>query len=214
MPKYKQLSIDGVIGDIWDDAAVHNDDVIDVVLEVINAPAVRTALLNIYHPIGSFYFTKHDTNPSTFIGGEWDRVEGRFLIGACEAYPGESEGGSANAVAVAHTHSAFASVSNGGEHAHSVTGSTNVAGNHSHGMGNRWSDGSGSETAYRRDSSRKRTTIYNDANGNHSHTVTGSTSTSSAHSHPVIVAIDPAGEDGTGKNLPPYKAVYMWVRTA
>ena len=96
MPKYKQLSIDGVIGDIWDDAAVHQEDLVETVLDVLDSPIIRTALLNIYHPIGSYYFTDRNTNPGTFLGGQWDAVEGRFLIGASAQYPVSSVGGFAN----------------------------------------------------------------------------------------------------------------------
>ncbi len=36
MPKYKQLSIDGVIGDVWDNAAVHEEDLVETVLNVLD----------------------------------------------------------------------------------------------------------------------------------------------------------------------------------
>ena len=36
---------------------------------------------NIY-PIGSVFITTNTTNPSTYFGGTWERIRGRFLLGA------------------------------------------------------------------------------------------------------------------------------------
>lgn len=36
---------------------------------------------NIY-PIGSVFITTNTTNPSTYFGGTWERIKGRFLLGA------------------------------------------------------------------------------------------------------------------------------------
>ena len=48
------------------------------------------------HPVGSIYQTISSENPSvTFGGGTWERIEGRFIMGASDAYPAESTGGSA-----------------------------------------------------------------------------------------------------------------------
>ncbi len=48
------------------------------------------------HPVGSIYQTISPENPSvTFGGGTWERIEGRFIMGASDAYPAGSTGGSA-----------------------------------------------------------------------------------------------------------------------
>ena len=36
---------------------------------------------NIY-PIGSIFISTNTTNPSTYFGGNWERIKGRFLLGA------------------------------------------------------------------------------------------------------------------------------------
>lgn len=36
---------------------------------------------NIY-PIGSVFITTNTTNPSTYFGGKWERIKGRFLLAA------------------------------------------------------------------------------------------------------------------------------------
>lgn len=48
------------------------------------------------HPVGSIYQTTSPENPSvTFGGGTWERIEGRFIMGANDTYPAGSTGGSA-----------------------------------------------------------------------------------------------------------------------
>ena len=48
------------------------------------------------HPVGSIYQTISPENPSvTFGGGTWERIEGRFIMGASDTYPAGSMGGEA-----------------------------------------------------------------------------------------------------------------------
>lgn len=47
------------------------------------------------HPVGSIYQTIIPENPAvTFGGGTWERIEGRFIMGASDTYPAGSTGGS------------------------------------------------------------------------------------------------------------------------
>lgn len=39
-------------------------------------------LLLAAHPIGSYYWSASDTDPSELFGGTWEKVEGRFIIGS------------------------------------------------------------------------------------------------------------------------------------
>lgn len=56
-----------------------------------------------------FWASDDPTSPASFIGGTWERIEGRFIMGASDTYPAGSTGGSAthtqaqNEVA-GHTH--------------------------------------------------------------------------------------------------------------
>lgn len=48
------------------------------------------------HPVGSIYQTISPENPAvTFGGGTWERIEGRFIMGASDTYQAESTGGEA-----------------------------------------------------------------------------------------------------------------------
>lgn len=50
---------------------------------------------NIY-PIGSIFISTNTTNPSTYFGGKWERIKGRFLLAADDStYKIGSTGGEA-----------------------------------------------------------------------------------------------------------------------
>ena len=42
--------------------------------------------LTIY-PVGSIYMSVSDTSPASLFGGTWERIEGRFLMGASDTHP-------------------------------------------------------------------------------------------------------------------------------
>lgn len=44
--------------------------------------ASKTETINAVYPIGSIYMSVNSTEPSTLFGGTWERLKGRFLIGA------------------------------------------------------------------------------------------------------------------------------------
>lgn len=211
--KYKQLNIDGVLGDVYDDEAVHNEEVVEVVLQVLADPTIRAALLDMYHPIGSYYFTDRDINPGTFLGGTWATVEGRVLLGASAKYPVNSTGGYTDATLPAHNHSATGSTSGAGNHSHSFSGTAAAAGAHAHSFQYASYDratGSYVASALQYGGYTKNTSTA----GTHTHSVSGSTSVMGNHTHAVSVSVADSGSDSKDKNMMPYKAAYIWVRTA
>lgn len=42
-----------------------------------------------------FFASDDPTSPASFIGGTWERIEGKFIMGASDTYPAGSTGGSA-----------------------------------------------------------------------------------------------------------------------
>lgn len=130
----------------------------------------------------------------------------KFIVGAGGRWSPGDVGGTADAVVVAHTHSA--SASNSGSHSHS--GTTEDAGNHSHstytshtGRENLWhTNGNILATGATQDNPRWRSGTVGTA-GNHKHTF--STNTTGSHTHEVVV--ESVGESGVDKNLPPYYAL-------
>lgn len=47
------------------------------------------------YPVGAIYLSVTDVNPAALFGGTWERIGGRFLLGADSTYAGGSTGGEA-----------------------------------------------------------------------------------------------------------------------
>jgi hypothetical protein len=56
---------------------------------------VLAAVVERDHPVGSLYISENVTSPAELYGGTWERIEGKFIIGASDTYPAGSTGGSA-----------------------------------------------------------------------------------------------------------------------
>ena len=56
----------------------------------------KMASLSSVYPVGSIYMSVNSTNPGTLFGGTWQRIEGRFLLGASATYGAGSTGGEAS----------------------------------------------------------------------------------------------------------------------
>ena len=116
---------------------------------------------NAMYPVGAVYISTVETSPALLFGGTWERIRGKFLLSASNEYPAGSEGGSADAVVVKHSHK----------------------------MSTTYEP---KETATAQSTSTKAETSW----------LAATTETTTV------------GEDGTGKNMPPYLAVFMWKRVA
>ncbi|MDO4745428.1 MAG: hypothetical protein Q4B18_02610 [Bacillota bacterium] len=160
------------------------------------------------YPKGSIMYSTKATNPETYIGGKWILLTNTFLLAANSSYPvnetnkynNVSDGGSANAVNVSHTHAATS-------HVHYP------------------SAGSGyGFIAYQADTGVARTKSRPATGSSEMYTHLGKSGATSADasnlfyisnfastSHTVSA---PSGSvSGTGRNMPPYRAVYTWLRT-
>lgn len=56
---------------------------------------VLAAVVERDHPVGSLYVSENSTSPAELYGGTWERIEGKFIMGASDTYPAGSTGGSA-----------------------------------------------------------------------------------------------------------------------
>lgn len=194
----------------------HTGTTIDNVIDQV------AQLLDIFYPVGSIYTSTKSTSPATLFGGTWVQIKDTFLLTAGDNYIAGSQGGSAT-----HTHTTSGHTLTVAEipaHTHTrgtmdITGAITCYSHYNKGNEDYWNnackgafykntsdyteDGStlAQSSSATSDSSRKVSFLA-------SKTWTGATSSvggGTAHNH---------GNTGSSSNLPPYKVVYAWERTA
>lgn len=159
------------------------------VIEAVVTPLLPNALtIDAVYPVGSVYITVSDEEPETlFPGTYWERLSGRFLLGAStDLYVNGVTGGEAQVTLTttempSHTH----------------TGTAEGDGAHSHSFPGRSSNGSSGPSAESFASSDDARTLYTDSDGYHTH----------------AVSVSAAGGGAAHNNMPPYLVVNMWKRT-
>lgn len=62
---------------------------------IANTYAKKSDLLDSIYPVGSIYMSTKDSSPANFLGGTWERIEGKFLLGAGSGFGAGSTGGEA-----------------------------------------------------------------------------------------------------------------------
>ena len=85
----------------------------------------KNSHIDLIYPVGSIYMSVNDTNPKTFFGGQWTKIEGRFLLGSgivpedkTKQYITNDIGGSKNAIIPKHNHKQQAHTHTQNEHQH------------------------------------------------------------------------------------------------
>lgn len=80
-------------------------------LNIFVKKVINRDVPNKIYPIGSIYMSVNSTNPSELFGGEWKRIQDRFLLASGTTYTNGSTGGSATVTLTAnqsgvpqHTH--------------------------------------------------------------------------------------------------------------
>jgi microcystin-dependent protein len=158
--------------------------------------AAIDAAMQLIYPVGSYYISDSvSTNPNSLLGfGTWSAVQGRVLIGddGSTFVHGNTGGGQTHTLATgdlpAHNH-AVGTLANDsqGTHSHSVYRDFDAASGTA-----RWSfhtsggTGGGANTS--------------SSDGAHTHTISGSTANT--------------GSGNAVNHMNPWRAVYMWRRTA
>ena len=66
---------------------------VDGDLSVGDLTSLKAALVDIFHPVGSYYSSSDPTAPAELFGGTWEEVHGRFLFAEDDAHPAGSTGG-------------------------------------------------------------------------------------------------------------------------
>lgn len=164
-------------------------------------------IADVIYPIGSIYMSVNSTSPQTLFGGTWERLKDKFLISAGDTYSAGTTGGSADAVVVSHNHTQNAHTHTQNSHSHSINsdGYSAVAV-----KGDNWAYGTKGQMQ------------MSSGNYYYPHSSTSAngivelpdTAGATATNQNTTATNNATGEDGTGKNMPPYLAVNVWKRTA
>ena len=173
------------------DSSTTNDTVYVHYDNINTSSNIMATIRDAIFPIGTIYQSTSSQSPQDLFGGSWSRIgEGRFLIGANSTYTAGSTNGAAT-VTLTAAQSGRQALTAGwnGDHTH-----THV-----------WKNGSLAQAT----SGSNTKTIYNSGGSDGQHVYTwGGNDGSHYHTGGGIDAIE------AHNNMPPYKAVYMWVRTA
>lgn len=156
--------------------------------DIENEIASAKDILNKTYPVGSIYMSVNSTEPSTLFGGTWERLKGRFLIGA-----GTNEDINTNVEYgdLGHGDPNFAGGETGGQYYHQLT--IDEMPEHTHNVKSTSVDGSGDWTFKDHQSNTKVESLNWQWGG---------------------TSISNTGGGNKHSNMPPYLAVYMWKRTA
>ena len=153
------------------------------------------SLLDLTYPVGSVYMSFSEVSPAILFGGQWQRIEGAFLLGADDTRaPGSAGGAAAHSLTTAQLP----------PHSHRVLGYTDAENvGHYHTIPNIRTGQSGEYGAYAEtwgngSGERDLTTDFTDI----------------THNHRVDITSQTAGTGAAFPILPPYLAVLMWQRTA
>ncbi len=162
---------------------------------------------DLVYPVGSIYLTVNNSNPSSLFGGSWERIQGRFLLGADEYYqtgtmggfysvtsgePSNNETGAANG----NTGSTTLTIDQIPGHDHRSRGSTFIEGGSGAGSVATMNFAAGNYKRHHYE-----TTLETGGGQGHTHTLNSHTHTLNSHTHTVSV-------------MPPYLAVSIWKRIA
>ena len=157
----------------------------------------KELILNMVYPIGSIYTSTEDKSPATFLGGTWERLKGRFLLGADDA-----DG----------TDGTYKAGTTGGEAEHTLTEQQIPSHGHAETV-----------AAYEDGTWGWKETVggipgivfnANDKSGAVKYLHAGQTQDKVAHASLFSVTNGLVGADEPHNNMPPYLVVYMWKRIA
>lgn len=66
----------------------------DYIKGEVGSETIASMLMEMMYPIGSIYISVYSLDPSIQFGfGTWEKIEGKFLLGASSQFPAGSEGG-------------------------------------------------------------------------------------------------------------------------
>lgn len=150
---------------------------------------VEDVNFNKIYPVGSIYMSVNSTSPATLFGGTWERIKDTFLLACGDTYDGGSTGGEA-------THKL--TVNEMPSHTHIQNSHNHTQNRHRHEMRGSKTTGMSSGTYLRAGAGSEKDSEYTDYT-----TPTNNAATATNQN---------TGGSQAHNNMPPYLAVFVWVR--
>ena len=191
--KQDTLSKGTAISTVTDDTTVSKVDLDNNEVTEATAKAVFEYIAKKIYPVGAIYISTSSSSPATLFGGTWERINGRFLVGA------GNNGAS------------------GDEALNLTAGTTGGVYRHQHQYGIKYGAYFGQPTTSS-DSTAIQLKTWNSSNtqswstGTQKGNVQGRYSSWSGEGS--ISSLEHSANTNLVNNLPPYLVVYMWKRTA
>ena len=98
---------------------------------------LKALILDMAHPIGSYYWSSDSTNPHDLFGGTWIQIKDKFIIAVGDSHTvGQSYGSNTKDIShthnISHTHGVpgVAHTHTSAAHTHSINDHTHTTGNH------------------------------------------------------------------------------------
>lgn len=157
-------------------------------------------LLDRTYPVGSIYMSVNSTEPSTLFGGTWERLNGRFLIGAGTNTEANSNGEYGD---IGRGDPTFAGGETGGQYYHQLT--IDEMPEHHHDTNDYTLVVNKNAVQIKTNMGAK--TVINEE---YTNIIPNIKATKNEDGNATV----DTGGDGKHNNMPPYLAVYMWKRTA
>ena len=89
----------------------------------------KADLLDMVYPVGAIYISVNDVNPTNFLGGNWEKISGRFLLASSTDYTLGSTGGTKeNKLLRSDLPKVTITTSSDGSHTHSTRGYYGIPG--------------------------------------------------------------------------------------
>lgn len=176
-------------------------------------------IANIVYPIGSIYISVNEMSPQQLFGGEWEKIEGRFLLGSDNSYSLGATGGEANHTLTinempSHTHTQ-------NSHNHTQNSHNHTQNSHNHTQNAHYHAMTGNKTTGLQGGSYLRVGAIRSAEGSKNTNSTTATNKATTATNKATTATNIAAtatNQNTGgsqphNNMPPYLAVNIWKRT-
>ena len=150
------------------------------------------AIMNRLYPVGTIYETTEATNPGELFTGTWEKIEGKFLIGANSTYVLGTTGGTAS-----HTHTMAHTHSRG-----NLTAAINMDSNYIRSVWSTSTSGTNAVTSWKNNA---RKTV----SGTNADNAVNQTEGTPVYGHTGDSTINNTSD---GSSMPPYLPVNMWKR--